>query len=123
MPFKKTAILQFQIVSTKLKSFVCANPAETENSGQMRGSSDKIVMIFANATELYRQVTTRNLLWALRWRRGKIATSTMTGRDKWHLKRAIAADRLPPHVSLFPRQYCPNGRLHAGRAAAGKRHH
>jgi hypothetical protein len=53
MPLKKTAILQFQIVSTKLKSFVCANPAETENSGQMRGPSDKIVMICANGTELY----------------------------------------------------------------------
>ena len=58
MPLKKTAILQFQIVSTKLKSFVGANPAETENSGQMRGSSDKIVMIFAHATELCRQVKT-----------------------------------------------------------------
>jgi hypothetical protein len=60
MPFRKIAILQYQIVSMKLKSVAPANPAETENSGQTRESSDKIVMICANATELGRQVRPRN---------------------------------------------------------------
>src|SRR5690349_5097470 len=51
MPWKKSAVLQFQLVTREANPPVCTKPAETENSGQGRESADTIVMLCANSGE------------------------------------------------------------------------